>query len=438
MFSPVHRSSRTILGSVFVALALALSLVAPVLGTGSTTPTYKATLAPTTAAAGTGNTATFTIKQLVNDDYFHSKEFGSARITAPTGWTITGASSTRGTATFTSSSVTVDKVDLDNLGQTADITIQSTIPCGAAASGTWIVVGHSTYTYDSPYAKVLKQDPSSVLTATVTACSLAFVTGRQPASAATGAVVTSAPADPSGPTVQVQLRDGNGAPAAQAGLNVSVSIKPGTGTAGAGIAGVTNDATDANGRADFAPTISLAGHDYKLVAAAGAGIDPGTSAVFDISDVAKVCSGACSGTAASGNTTATISATSNGGVLSMSVGLDDIDCNNAVNHFYVATSETVTWDITPAAGRTAITIKLDAASVTKSFLKYEVCFSSPASTFVNKYGATIAAGDAGILPWCLNCNKPSGGPCVVAKWFDLHGNVYVKFSVPAGDPRGKS
>ncbi len=434
----VKPSARAIVSSTLATLVLVLSLVGPAFGHGSTAPSYKAVLAPTTAAAGTSNPATITIRQLVNDDYSHSKEFGSARITAPAGWTITGASSTRGTATFTSSTVTVNNVDLDYSGQTADITIQATIPCGAAAAGTWTVVGHSTYTFDSPYAKLLKQDPSSVLTATVTACSLAFVTGRQPASAATGAVITSVAADPGGPTVQVQLRDGNGVPVSQAGVNVSVSIKAGTGTAGAAIGGTTNDATDANGRADFAPTISLAGHDYKLAADAGAGIDPGTSGVFDISDVAELCSGACSGSADSGDTTATINATSNGGVLTMSVGLDELDCNNAVNHNYVATSETVTWNVTPAAGRTSVTIKLDAASVTKVFLKYEMCFSSPTSAFVNKYGNPIAAGDPGILPWCVNVFKPSGGPCVVAKWFDLHGNVYVKSSVPAGDPRGKT
>ena len=78
-----------------------------------------------------------------------------------------------------------------------------------------------------------------------------------------------------------------------------------------------------------------------------------------------------------------------------------------------------------------------AASVDRPFFKYEVCFSSPNSTFKNKYGRTIAAGDAGILPMCVNCLKPSGGPCVLLKWFDKDGNVYVKFSVPAGDPRGK-
>ena len=98
-----------------------------------------------------------------------------------------------------------------------------------------------------------------------------------------------------------------------------------------------------------------------------------------------------------GTTSATVNSNSNGGVLSASLGLDNVDCNNAVNRNYVATSETVTFDVTQATGRTLVTMKVAAASVTKLWFKYEVCFSSPNSTFVNKYGATIPAGQAGIL-----------------------------------------
>ena len=85
----------------------------------------------------------------------------------------------------------------------------------------------------------------------------------------------------------------------------------------------------------------------------------------------------------------------------MSVGLDDVDCNNAVNHNYVATSATVTFNVTPPPAARRHDEDRQAASVTKLWFKYEVCFSSPNSSFVNKYGATIAAGQAGILPSCF-------------------------------------
>ncbi len=321
-----RRPARAILWSGLAALALTLSLVAPAAAHGTSTPTYKAVLSPIAAAAGSSPAATITLTQLVEDDWGHGKELGSVLISPPSGVVVTGASAVRGATALpvaiVSGSVKVENIDLHHVGQTAVVTIQTTIACGASGSSAWTVVGHNTDAYGNPYAKLLKQDPSSVLSATISPCSLAFVAGRQPSAAATGATITSAPGDPGGPTIQVQLRDGNGAPASQAGIGVTLTIKAGTGSAGAGLGGTASDATDANGRADFAPTIDLAGHGYKLVAGAGGSIGSATSAAFDVDDVAKVCSGACSGTDSLGDTTATVSATSNGGVLTLSLGLD--------------------------------------------------------------------------------------------------------------------
>ena len=437
---PTGAPWRRTLPPALAALVLVLGLAGPALGHGGgTNPTYRADVAPAGVPAGTGSTSTITLTQLLEDDYYGSKELGSVKVTPPAGFAITAASAARGSTalavTIASGSVTVNNVDLHHANQTATVTIQAAIACGVAGSAAWTVVAHSTDSYSSYKARTQPQDPTSGLSSTVAACSLAFAPG--PAVAATGATITSVPADPSGAPVQVQLRDGNGNPASQSGVTIGLAIHPGSGTSGADLGGVTSAATSASGLASFAPTISLAGHDYSLDASAGSGIDPATSATFDISDVAQACSGSCTGTDSLNDTTATVSATSNGGVLTMSLGLDDVDCNNAVNNYYVATSETVSFQVTPAAGRTTITIKLAAASVDRPFFKYEVCFSSPNSTFKNKYGKTIAAGDAGILPLCVNCLKPTGGPCVLLKWFDKDGNVYVKFSVPSGDPRGK-
>ncbi len=84
------------------------------------------------------------------------------------------------------------------------------------------------------------------------------------------------------------------------------------------------------------------------------------------------CSGACLGTDQEGrDTTATVSGSSNGGTLTVSVGAEDLDCNNAVNQFYVSTSEVASFSVTPATTRTLVTMKLAAASVTKPFFKYE-------------------------------------------------------------------
>lgn len=441
MSSSRRPTARAALAAGAVALTTSLLLGGPVLahGGGTRGPTYRAVGAPAGLAAGTTATSTITLTQLVADQGSQGKELGSVRITAPAGLTLTGATAVRGSnalpVTLASNAATVDNLDLDQAGQTATVTLEAAIPCGVSGARTWTVVGHSTYSFDAYGAKTMVQDPSSPLTATVTGCSLAFAT--QPATAQVGKIITSVAADPAGTPVSVQLRDGNGVPEPQAGLAISLAIEPGSGTAGAVLAGTTSAGTGSTGAAAFAPTIDRPGHEYRLRATAGPGISPATSAAFDVGSVAVACSGACSGTASQGGTTATVSATSNGGALWMSMGLDDVDCNNAANRNYVATSAPVTFNVTSATGRTTITMKLAKASVTKPWFKYEVCFSSPNSSFVNRYGATIAAGQAGILPSCLDCDHPTGGPCVLLKWFDLQGNVYVKFSVPAGDPRGK-
>jgi hypothetical protein len=442
--SPSRRPSlRAFLSAGAIALATTILLVSPVLAHGdySSGPSYKATVAPTALAAGTTATSTITLTQLVGGDWSHSKELGSVRITPPAGFTLTGATALRGTypvpVTVAGNTATVNNLDLEHAGQTAKVTLIATIACGVSGPRTWTVVGHSTYNFDAYGASTRVQDPSSTLTATVAGCSLAFA--AQPTTAQILKVITSVAATPAGPPVRVQLRNGNGAPAGQAGLAIALTIVPGTGSAGAILAGTTNANTGLTGAATFAPTIDRPGHDYRFRASAGAGIAPATSAPFDTGAFATACAGACSGTISQSTTTATVAATSTGGALWMSLGLDDVDCNNAANHNYVATSVPVTFNVTAATGRTTVTMKLAKASVTKLWYKYEVCFSSPNSSFVNKYGATIPAGQAGILPSCFghDCDHPTGGPCVLFKWFDLKGNVYVKFSVPAGDPRGK-
>ena len=121
----------------------------------------------------------------------------------------------------------------------------------------------------------------------------------------------------------------------------------------------------------------------------------------------------------------------------MSLGLDQLDCDNAANHFYQSISSPLTWDITPANGRTEITIRLAAADVTRSYNLYDVCFSSPVSSFRNRYNEKIAAGEAGLLKTCpARLDKQDSDPCVVDKWRE-NGDVLIKFSVPAGGPRGR-
>ena len=439
------RSRRSALRTLAAATSIAASIA---LITASQTfahwdqPSYRADVAPGTLAAGTASTVTLTVTQVGHDS---SQFVRSLRITPPASFDLTGGSGVRGSTALTvaiaSDVATIDHVGLDydegeTQAETAVITLQVNVACGVVGDKVWTVVARNSETFGGSGHDVA-QVTTSQLTTQVKRCSLAFAT--QPKSAAVNAVITNAVADPSGPKVKVQLLDGNGANASQSGIGVSLAITSGTGVSSASLGGGTTDSTNSDGVAMFSPTIDRTGQNYRLVASATtSGIGSSDdSATFDISDVAVVCSGSCSGSSQQGDTGATVSADSNGGVLAFSIGIDNVDCNNSANKFYEGSSQALTFSVTGGTSRTLIVMKLDKISVTKSFLKYDVCFSSPNSSFTNKFGKAIAAGDAGLLPFCLNPLRNRADPCVVLKWFDRQGNVLLKFSVPAGDPRAK-
>ena len=112
-----------------LAIGLALATVVPAVAHGGgSSATYKAVVAPSTAAAGAALTSTITLSQLVNDDYWHNKQLGSVRITPPAGFVLTGASAVRGSTTLTAviagGSVTVNGINLSYAGKTAVVTIR--------------------------------------------------------------------------------------------------------------------------------------------------------------------------------------------------------------------------------------------------------------------------------------------------------------------------
>jgi hypothetical protein len=421
---------------VCVALLSLLMTAVSVAATGGTSgPAYRAGIVPANAAAGTSSTLVVTITQVSSSS---DRRVRSARVSAPAGITITGATAKKGGTTLavdvSSDAVTVDSIPSLSSGQSVTVSAQAAIPCGTGGPTTWSVVARNGTRFDAGGA-ALSQDPASGLTVSVARCSLAFA--EQPASAARDAVITSDVADPAGTPVKVRLRDGNGDATSQSGVTVSLAIVTGSGASGATLGGDTSDVTNSNGVSAFAPTIDRSERGYRLVASASGIIDSDASASFDINDVAKVCAGTCSGTTDKGGTTATIRVDSNGGVLTMSLGLDPLDCDNKANDYYKSSSAPVTWDISTAGGRTEITIRLDASDVTRPYNLYDVCFSSPTSSFRNRYNVRIAPGEAGLLKICPpRLDKQSSDPCVVDKWRE-GGDVLVRFSVPPGDPRGR-
>ena len=205
----------------------------------------------------------------------------------------------------------------------------------------------------------------------------------------------------------MRVLDGNGDPAAAPGIIVTLATVPGTGASGADLEGDVEDATNNNGVANgFAPTIGTSERDYQLKATASGLIGSGPSESFDISDVAKICSGPCSGQTSKGTTSTSISLTSDGGVLTLSLGLDDLDCNDAPNHYYTSTLEPVSWDITSASGRVEVTIRLDSADVNRPYNLYDVCFSSLSTGFRNRYNEKIGPDRRG----CSRSARPGWTP----------------------------
>jgi adhesin/invasin len=428
-----HRSRGVV--AAFATLLGVVLAATPVGATGSSGPAYRADIAPTSVAAGRSSTLVITLKQLSSSS---GKKVHSVRVTAPDGIAVTDATASKGSSslpvTSSASVVTVGSIPFSSSGQTATVTLTVAVPCGLGGSRTWTVVGKNGNDFETG-GSALTQDPAGQLTTSVTRCSLAFV--EQPADAGRDKVITSITADPGGTPIKVRLRDGNGDPASQSGVSVSLAIVSGTGASSATLGGSTSDTTNSNGVASFAPRIDRTADGYRLEASASGIIGSDPSRAFDISDVAMVCAGQCSGTTSRGGTTTTIDANSAGGVLTFSLGTTTVDCDNKANLWYKGTSAPVEWDVTSGNGRTTVTIELDRSDANRPFLFYDVCFSSPESRFKNKFGRWIEKGEAGLLPLCLLTIRRADQPCVVAKWIDRDRDIHVRFSVPPGDPRGR-
>jgi hypothetical protein len=127
-----------------------------------------------------------------------------------------------------------------------------------------------------------------------------------------------------------------------------------------------------------------------------------------------------------------------GGLIGLSLGVEALSCNDAINHFYPRTSQVLTFDVVGSTTTQLVTITIAASSVTQAADLYQVCFSSPATSFINRFGVGIAPGEAGLLPDCDNgAGYPeSPPPCVKLRDLDYDGNLSVTFETAEADPKG--
>jgi hypothetical protein len=266
---------------------------------------------------------------------------------------------------------------------------------------------------------------------------LRFLT--EPATSSVGAVITSVLGDPGGERIRVALYNGSGDRERVAGIPIRLEIVTDSGTPGATLVDAVAS-TNTVGVAIFEPSISARGFDYRLVGKAadhasensGNIAATGPSRAFDIQgDIADCTGSGCLATDAQDGTDAQVTASADGVIL-LAVGVGALDCAA-----YAESSETVTFDVTQGqtGTRTEVTIRLAASNVTKPARKYDVCFSSPTSSFRDASGRQVGMGAAGLLRDCPRTLAASGDPCVRSRAKDSSGSVIVVFSVPPGDPR---
>jgi hypothetical protein len=415
---PFRTRSLLVLGAVAFALA---SITGPGALAASTSKPYAVTVTPHDPGAGTTTTYTATLTNETG-----SQMLGSANVTAPSSFSVTGAHDLSG-GTF---SVSGNTILLRNLnlspGGTASVQIDAQAPCHVSTYF-WTSVAKQSNNFSGPpgnnlFLDALNSDLSTTLTGT---CTLSFQ--AQPMSTQFNTNITNSINDPAGPPVQVAVHDAGGAtittgPDSASPVSLAIQTNPAPGSI------LTVGPSTRSGGVTSFPSLSidLSELGYTLRASTtNPDVQSGDSVSFDIFDVGKKClAGPCSGTFTKGTTTAEVNAAAGaiGDLLSLGIGLEPLDCPG-----YDESSAVVTFAVT---GRTkTVTITLDKLAVTHSINSYQVCYASP-NAFVDRNGF-LTNGPA-LLPDCAD----AAAPCVVSRKI-VSGDARVILSAPLGDPKGR-
>lgn len=201
---PVLLGSAAI-GVLLVVAALALIVIPPG-AAGSTNKTLNCTyINPQSATAGTG--VAFTL-HLCNDPS-SPNQLGSAQVTAPNGFVITGTSPLPAGSNFTGTTVLLMNLNLQP-GQSTDITITATVPALCApANLQWAIDARQSNNFSGQPGNKFSPDPAYRPANVIASCKLAFVNQPYETAATTaaettkwGAIDSSNPGQPI--TVEVQ------------------------------------------------------------------------------------------------------------------------------------------------------------------------------------------------------------------------------------------
>lgn len=371
-----------------------------------------------------------------------TQSLGSMNLTVPTGFFgISVANLTSG-----SESVSGDVVELRDLGlapgATMTLTVDATPPEACTqVTYTWGALAKQSNNFNGPPGNDFVVDSNSDLSTVVPGitCHLAF--GEQPQDSQAGSGISGVAGDPSGPPISVAVEDPNDNLVPVSGVSISLSV-----TQGVALSGVTSSATSA-GLADFAyPIINTSSSSpYTLTATLGAGSGISltvTSNPFSVFDLLQACTqgSPCTGSDTNSGSTGKDAATSvnvstsGGGLLAMSLLSPDVlTCSG-----YTAMSATALTEELGGTGTTTVTLYIGKSLVDESPNNgasfYQICFEYPAGsglTFTDSSGASVTAGNAGLLP---DCSSTTPAPCVVARNKTKAGVVKVTFTTPSGDP----
>jgi hypothetical protein len=419
-------------------LGLVLGLVAPVALAGTTIKPALVTGIPAQVAPGSF-TATVTITNEAPQ-----QQLGSANLTPPSGFTIQGAAASAGTSTISSNTLQLRNLSLPP-GGSVTVALQMMAPCVAPTDPSWSIRIKQSNNFNGPPGNDFVLDPASTTSTTLSGSGCVLVFSREPASAQTGASITSVAFDPSGASVEVQVQDGLGHLVdSSASITIGIGVNPGGGT----LSGTTTSSA-VGGIADFTSiSIDQPGLGYTL-AASSPGVTGAESTAFDIADVVVPCTTGSTCTGAESNPTTSVSVTASSGqsdgVLTISLlGNSDFQCAG-----YIAYSTPTEFNVTAGDRFKTVTIRLDKRVVNQipdnGAAHFQVCYVSPNAyttdgsgnpvSFFDRNGDPIYPNQPGLLPDCNNTS--SNPPCVLSRNKDKAGDVIVTFLAPIGDPKGR-
>jgi hypothetical protein len=414
----VNKGFRIVVGGL-VALAV---LAAPV--AAGPDRTFNVSISPPSAVGGVATTFDVTITNTTN-----GQNLGSADLTAPAGFTVTGAT-LLGPGTILApvgpSAVRLRDLALDT-GASRTVRVTATAAC-PAGSHPWTIVAKQSPDFDG---NKLFTTTDTLATTISSPCRLAF--GNQPADVETGVVLTSARLDPAGPPLTVRALDGAGALMAGATGNVTAALSPSPGALGG-----TKSRPLTGGTATFSDlTVGVTGRTFAVTASAPSFVSA-TSTSFGVFNEGVLCQGSrCDGGASVSRTSTTVAATGLGsGTTSLGILLlADTLFPASVCGLFSPLGHGVFVDIRPLPGLTETTIRID-----KNLVKlkpqpngpphFDLCVGTNLP-FTTKSGGTSFFDGArywGLVPDCPRDTITS--PCMVSRNKNAAGDVILVGAVP--------